>query len=99
MNVNPAAVADSHPALIALLMLLIILPRPAILRHRTEATNIMQEFADTALRNSADGCTTTAQESPTPSNYCPVCSERLTARKCKLFCQICGYYMSCSDYY
>jgi len=31
--------------------------------------------------------------------YCPVCSRRLTARKCKLFCETCGYYMSCSDYY
>jgi hypothetical protein len=34
-----------------------------------------------------------------PMLYCPVCSCRLTARKCKLFCEQCGYYMSCSDYY
>lgn len=31
--------------------------------------------------------------------YCPVCSRRLAARKCKLFCEQCGYYMSCADYY
>ena len=34
-----------------------------------------------------------------PMLYCPVCSVRLTARKCKLLCERCGYYMSCADYY
>jgi hypothetical protein len=34
-----------------------------------------------------------------PMLYCPVCSLRLTARKCKLLCERCGYYMSCADYY
>jgi hypothetical protein len=34
-----------------------------------------------------------------PMLYCPVCSTRLAARKCKLFCEKCGYYMSCADYY
>ena len=34
-----------------------------------------------------------------PMLYCPVCSSRLTARKCKLLCERCGYYMSCADYY
>ena len=34
-----------------------------------------------------------------PMLYCPVCSRRLTARKCKLICETCGYYMSCADYY
>ena len=33
------------------------------------------------------------------SRYCPVCSQRLISRRCKLICQICGYYMSCADYY
>jgi rubrerythrin len=31
--------------------------------------------------------------------YCPVCSQRLESRRCKLLCQVCGYYMSCADYY
>ena len=31
--------------------------------------------------------------------FCPVCSLRLEARKCKLFCGRCGYYLSCADYY
>jgi hypothetical protein len=34
-----------------------------------------------------------------PMLYCPVCSTRLAGRKCKLFCEQCGYYMSCADYY
>jgi len=34
-----------------------------------------------------------------PMLYCPVCATRLTARKCKLICEKCGYYMSCADYY
>jgi hypothetical protein len=34
-----------------------------------------------------------------PMLYCPVCSTRLTGRKCKLQCEKCGYYMSCADYY
>jgi len=34
-----------------------------------------------------------------PMLYCPVCATRLAARKCKLICEKCGYYMSCADYY
>jgi len=33
------------------------------------------------------------------SRYCPVCSQRLESRRCKLVCNTCGYYMSCADYY
>jgi len=34
-----------------------------------------------------------------PMLYCPVCSQRLISRKCKLLCGRCGYFMSCADYY
>jgi hypothetical protein len=34
-----------------------------------------------------------------PMLYCPVCSLPLAELKCKLFCERCGYYMSCADYY
>jgi hypothetical protein len=34
-----------------------------------------------------------------PSRYCPVCSQRLESVRCKLVCGVCGYYMSCADYY
>jgi hypothetical protein len=33
------------------------------------------------------------------SHHCPVCSQRLEPRRCKLICAVCGYYMSCADYY
>jgi hypothetical protein len=32
------------------------------------------------------------------SRYCPVCSQRLESRRCKLICPVCAYYMSCADY-
>jgi hypothetical protein len=47
-------------------------------------------------QNSEHGAS--AEESE-PMLYCPVCSRRLAERKCKLFCEQCGYYMSCADYY
>ena len=34
-----------------------------------------------------------------PILYCPVCSTRLGEHRCKLVCEKCGYYLSCSDYY
>lgn len=32
---------------------------------------------------------------------CPVCAKPLAERKCKLFCPdpVCGYYLSCADFY
>ena len=33
------------------------------------------------------------------SRFCPVCSQRLESRHCKLICDVCGYYMSCADFY
>jgi methionyl-tRNA synthetase len=45
----------------------------------------------------------TSQSDPSserePMLFCPVCSRRLAERKCKLYCEQCGYYMSCADYY
>jgi len=34
-----------------------------------------------------------------PASYCPRCSAKLEARKCKMICTSCGYYMSCSDFH
>ena len=33
------------------------------------------------------------------SLYCPCCSSRLREHNCKLLCDKCDYYMSCTDYY
>jgi hypothetical protein len=32
---------------------------------------------------------------------CPVCGKRLAERKCKLYCPdpVCGYFLSCADFY
>ena len=41
----------------------------------------------------------TVQGTEDASRYCPICSQRLESRRCKLICGVCGYYMSCADYY
>jgi hypothetical protein len=48
----------------------------------------------------ADGAASAASEASEEEAmlFCPLCSQRLDSRKCKLVCQGCGYYMSCADY-
>jgi hypothetical protein len=50
-------------------------------------------------RESAPPVAPPTKSTDEPMLYCPVCSTRLTERRCKLFCLKCGYYMSCADYY
>ncbi|HXH67470.1 MAG TPA: hypothetical protein VNI81_09725 [Candidatus Limnocylindrales bacterium] len=45
------------------------------------------------------GSETSVHRQEDASRYCPVCSQRLESRRCKLVCNVCGYYMSCADYY
>ncbi len=34
-----------------------------------------------------------------PSRFCPNCSAQLQEHRCKLTCERCGFYLSCSDLY
>jgi hypothetical protein len=45
------------------------------------------------------GTETSPHRQEDASRYCPVCSQWLESRRCKLICNVCGYYMSCADYY
>lgn len=56
-----------------------------------------EESRDSAARPAAR--TEASAGGEDASRFCPVCSQRLESRRCKLICQVCGYYMSCADYY
>ncbi|PYT50461.1 MAG: hypothetical protein DMG44_06180 [Acidobacteria bacterium] len=62
---------------------------------------VLGEAAQAAVQSAAPAQGSLSQPARTEdaSRYCPVCSQRLESRRCKLICPVCGYYMSCADYY
>lgn len=40
-----------------------------------------------------------AGKPPEPGQYCPTCGAKLKDRGCKLKCEQCGFFLSCSDFY
>src|SRR5882762_4776271 len=70
---------------------------------KQEPVQVLAEPAQAAVQSAAppppQGSLTRAVRTEDASRYCPVCSQRLESRRCKLVCSICGYYMSCADYY
>jgi len=70
--------------------------------ERTTKWELTQVQAEPAQASSAapfEGSASLAARIEDPSWYCPVCSQRLESRHCRLICSACGYYMSCADYY
>src|SRR5260370_35455450 len=76
--------------------------RPAAERAaKQEPAQVRSEPAQAAAQSSAplQSIPSPVARTEDPSRYCPVCSQPLESRRCKLICSVCGYYMSCSDYY
>src|SRR6266403_552644 len=78
-------------------------------RHLNPA---LPTFGSLCYNHPAVECTTDSRPAPVdpdsderqpgvehPMSFCPVCSQRLESKRCKLVCKRCGYYLSCSDYY
>ena len=66
---------------------------------KRELTQVQAEPAQASSAAPLPGSPSLAARIEDPSWYCPVCSQRLESRHCRLICSACGYYMSCADYY
>ncbi len=68
---------------------------------KLESAEVQAEPALTVSQSVASllSCQDPVARTEDPLRYCPVCSQRLESQRCKLICSVCGYYLSCADYY
>ncbi len=60
-----------------------------------------QPFARTERTAPAERARTAEPDPDRLMRTCPICGKELAERKCKLYCPdpVCGYFLSCADYY
>ena len=46
-----------------------------------------------------DAATAVAKSQPDASRVCPTCGSEMRESRCKLKCDTCGFFLSCSDFY
>lgn len=47
----------------------------------------------------SDTATALAKSQPDASRVCPTCGSEMRESRCKLKCDTCGFFLSCSDFY
>jgi Zn finger protein HypA/HybF involved in hydrogenase expression len=59
----------------------------------------MRETGQNGLPVTAKADSQAAMTLKDPSRFCPNCSSEMKESRCKLKCPLCGFYLSCSDFY